>query len=90
MSGDLSAILQGRGEIPTEILPFDAASDVDMEQQRIDAVFRIQDSLRNNKAGEAVALFRSAREVWPDREEFGRPEISPGRRIYGSERDIFY
>jgi len=36
VSGDLSAILQGRGEIPEGILPFDAASEVDIEQQRLD------------------------------------------------------
>ncbi len=34
VSGDLSAIFQGRGELPTDVAPFDAASEVDVEQQR--------------------------------------------------------
>ena len=34
VSGELSAIFQGRGEIPDNVAPFDAASDVDVDQQR--------------------------------------------------------
>lgn len=34
VGGDLSAIVQGRGEIPTDVTPFDAASEVDVDQQR--------------------------------------------------------
>lgn len=34
VSGELSAFLQGRSAIPVEVLPFDAASSTDVEQQR--------------------------------------------------------
>jgi len=37
---------------------------------------RIQDSLRSSRVGDAVALFRAARDVWPEREEFGTTDIS--------------
>ena len=34
VSGELSAIFQGRAEIPADVAPFDAASEVDVDQQR--------------------------------------------------------
>ena len=34
VSGELSAIFQGRGEVPTDVTPFDAASEVEVDQQR--------------------------------------------------------
>ena len=35
ISSDLSAIFQGRGpSLPTDITPFDAASDVEIDQQK--------------------------------------------------------
>ena len=34
VSGELSALFQGRGELPTDVSPFDAASEVDVDQQR--------------------------------------------------------
>ncbi|KAL3836515.1 hypothetical protein ACJMK2_021941 [Sinanodonta woodiana] len=77
VSSDLSAIFQGRTEVPQNVSPFDAASEVDINEQRVDAMIRIQDMLREKKPGEAVALFRAAREVWPERNEFGTPDISP-------------
>ncbi|KAK3595063.1 hypothetical protein CHS0354_043159 [Potamilus streckersoni] len=77
VSSELSAIFQGRAEIPQNVSPFDAASEVDINEQRVDAMIRIQDMLREKKPGEAVALFRAAREVWPERNEFGTPDISP-------------
>ena len=36
MSGDLSAIFQGRGTIPEDVVPFDAASEMEEAQQRFD------------------------------------------------------
>ncbi|KAK6175117.1 hypothetical protein SNE40_013642 [Patella caerulea] len=77
ISGQLSEIVQNRQEIPTDITPFDAASEVDVDQQRADTMIRIQDTLREKKTGEAVALFRAAREVWPERDEFGAVDVSP-------------
>ena len=34
VSGDLSSIFQGRGEIPQDATPFDALSQIDEDQQR--------------------------------------------------------
>ena len=34
VSTDLSAIFQGRGDLPDDVTPFDAASEVDIQQQR--------------------------------------------------------
>ncbi len=34
LSSDLSAIFQGRGDVPADVAPFDAASEVDVDQQR--------------------------------------------------------
>ncbi|KAH3702538.1 hypothetical protein DPMN_077562, partial [Dreissena polymorpha] len=77
ISSDLSAIFQGRAEVPEGVTPFDAVSEVDVDQQRVDAMIRIQDAMRGRQPGEAVALFRAAREVWPERNEFGSADISP-------------
>ncbi|XP_053408285.1 protein timeless homolog isoform X2 [Mercenaria mercenaria] len=77
ISSELSAIFQGRSDIPDDVAPFDAASEIDVDQQRVDAMIRIQDCMREKKAGEAVAIFRAAREVWPDRNEFGSADIAP-------------
>ncbi|CAH1773613.1 unnamed protein product [Owenia fusiformis] len=77
VSSDLSAIFQGRGNIPEDVTPFDAASEEDIDQQRMDAMMRVQESLRENRPGEAIALFRAAREVWPENDEFGSADMSP-------------
>ena len=34
IAGELSAIFQGRADIPADVAPFDAASEVDVDQQR--------------------------------------------------------
>ncbi|XP_064594960.1 protein timeless homolog [Liolophura sinensis] len=89
VSSDLSALIQGRAEVPTDVTPFDAASEVEIDQQRADAMVRIQGSLRRREAGQALALFRSAREVWPDRGEFGTTNISPEEEFMAL-REIFF
>ncbi|XP_048237661.1 protein timeless homolog isoform X2 [Haliotis rufescens] len=76
ISSQLSSIFQGRDEVP-DVAPFDAASEVEVDQQRVDAMCRIQDSMRNRSPGEAIAIFRAAREVWPERDEFGTQNMPP-------------
>lgn len=34
ISSELSAIFQGRSDIPEDVTPFDAASEIDVDQQR--------------------------------------------------------
>ncbi|KAI0224465.1 hypothetical protein LSAT2_024533 [Lamellibrachia satsuma] len=56
---------------------------------RVNAMRQIQDGLRSNRPGEAVALLRAAREVWPEREEFGSADISPEEEFMAL-REICY
>ncbi|XP_072020658.1 protein timeless homolog [Amphiura filiformis] len=77
VTSDLSAMLQGREDIPENVVPFDAASEQPVEEQRADAMVRIQRGLHNGQAGDAIALLRAAREVWPDGDIFGASDVSP-------------
>lgn len=76
VSSEVSSVLSGESEMSEGVLPFDAASEVDIDQQRADTMVRIQTCLRSKNAAEAVALLRAAREVWPDNNEFGSAEMS--------------
>ncbi|XP_071489964.1 protein timeless homolog [Diadema antillarum] len=77
LASELSAMLQEREDIPENVSPFDAASEVPMEEQRTEAMVKIQQSLRAGRAGEALALFRASREVWPEGDVFGASDIEP-------------
>ena len=72
VSSRISAILQGHldSSLP-EVVPFDAASDVPIDEQKVLCMRRIQGALKTSKAEEAVALTRAAREVWTEGEPFG-------------------
>uniref|UniRef100_A0A8C0XAH1 Protein timeless n=1 Tax=Castor canadensis TaxID=51338 RepID=A0A8C0XAH1_CASCN len=59
------------------MVPFDAASEVPVEEQQAEAMVRIQDCLLASQAPQALALLRSAREVWPEGDVFGSTDISP-------------
>ncbi|XP_004861350.1 protein timeless homolog [Heterocephalus glaber] len=59
------------------MVPFDAASEMPIEEQRVEAMVRIQDCLLAGQALQALTLLRSAREVWPEGAVFGFPDISP-------------
>jgi len=90
ISSRLSAILQGRGEeLPTDIMPFDAASDVSMEDQKVAAMRNIQKSLRNKDPASAVALMRAAREVWPDGDNFGEAGAEPEEEFMALREVLF-
>lgn len=45
------------------IVPFDATSDTPLEEQRTDAMVRVQDALLIRLGPEALALLRAARSV---------------------------
>ncbi|XP_039749472.1 protein timeless homolog [Pararge aegeria] len=51
--------------------PFDAASDVPIDQQKEDCMKKIQQRMRDHKYEDAVGTFRAAREVWPEEGIFG-------------------
>ncbi|XP_007953322.1 protein timeless homolog [Orycteropus afer afer] len=63
------------------VVPFDAASEVPVEEQRAEAMVRIQDCLLAGQAPQALSLLRSAREVWPEGDVFGCQDISPEEEI---------
>ncbi|XP_010642972.1 protein timeless homolog [Fukomys damarensis] len=63
------------------MVPFDAASEMPVEEQRVEAMVRIQDHLLAGQPLQALTLLRSAREVWPEGDVFGFPDISPEEEL---------
>ncbi|XP_075757982.1 protein timeless homolog isoform X2 [Pelodiscus sinensis] len=72
----LDTCAQGAEPLPEDAVPFDAASETPVEEQRAEAMVRIQDSLLDRRAPAALALLRSAREVWPEGDVFGSPQAA--------------
>ncbi|KAG8585699.1 hypothetical protein GDO81_005117 [Engystomops pustulosus] len=81
LSEKLSSCAMGSESLPDEIVPFDAASEIPVEDQRTEALARIQNGLLSGQAGEALVLLRSAREVWPEGDVFGSPESNPEEEV---------
>ncbi|XP_070790971.1 protein timeless homolog [Pituophis catenifer annectens] len=69
--------IKGFESSPDDVIPFDAASEVPLEEQRAEAMTRIQVSLLTGQAPEALSLLRSAREVWPEGDVFGSSTVDP-------------
>ncbi|CAG7818750.1 unnamed protein product [Allacma fusca] len=68
ISGEVSVAVLST-ESPDEsvnVIPFDAASDLTIDEQKPKVMERIATLLHMNKHVEAVTLLRNAREVWPD------------------------
>ncbi|XP_019369884.1 PREDICTED: protein timeless homolog isoform X2 [Gavialis gangeticus] len=64
-------------ELPEEVpVPFDAAAETPVEEQRAQALARIQTGLVAGDAPHALALLRASREVWPEGDVFGVPDAS--------------
>lgn len=53
--------LQLSESLTGSIVPFDAASEIPLEEQRIEAMVRVQDALLAHTGPEALALLRAAR-----------------------------
>lgn len=47
--------------LPEDVVPFDAASETPVEEQRAEALLRIQECLRDSRVPQALRLLRSAR-----------------------------
>uniref|UniRef100_A0A8D0GH46 Timeless circadian regulator n=1 Tax=Sphenodon punctatus TaxID=8508 RepID=A0A8D0GH46_SPHPU len=75
LAEQLKACSSGAEPLAEDVVPFDAASEVPVEEQRAEAVGRIQDSLLAGQAPRALALLRSAREVWPEGDSFGPSDV---------------
>ncbi|XP_053603776.1 protein timeless homolog [Plodia interpunctella] len=61
--------------------PFDAASDVPIDQQKEDCMKNIQKLMRGYKFEDAVGMFRAAREVWPEEGIFGVSGIAEDEEL---------
>lgn len=57
-----------------DLLPFDAASEMPIEEQKFSAMAKTRELLRDEKYSECIALVRAAREVWPD-DVFGTDDM---------------
>ncbi|GIY76214.1 protein timeless homolog [Caerostris darwini] len=75
IASDLSAAVQGRRIIPSDTTPFDGASELTFEEQKVDAVYKIREALTSKETEQAVGLLRSARELWPEGDSFGAADI---------------
>ncbi|XP_014813379.1 PREDICTED: protein timeless homolog [Calidris pugnax] len=73
----LQACLQGEVPLPEDVVPFDAALETPVEEQRAEALLRIQGCLRDARAPQALQLLRSARDVWPEGDVFGAADAGP-------------
>ncbi|EMP31035.1 Protein timeless like protein [Chelonia mydas] len=60
LAEQLGACAQGAEPLPEDVVPFDAASETPVEEQRAEAMVRIQDSLLGHQAPAALTLLRSA------------------------------
>ncbi|XP_019854658.1 PREDICTED: protein timeless homolog [Amphimedon queenslandica] len=68
--------------------PFDGASDIPIEEQKIEVMKNIHEDLKTQNISEAVLLMKAAREVWPD-DVFGSNTVSPSSEI-SVLREIFF
>ncbi|XP_038867772.1 protein timeless homolog [Salvelinus namaycush] len=79
---ELRAISFQLSEALTEgAVPFDAASEIPLEEQRTEAMVRVQDALLNRWGPEALGLLRAAREVWPEGDVFGSADVEPEEEL---------
>ncbi|XP_040890183.1 protein timeless homolog [Toxotes jaculatrix] len=63
------------------IVPFDATSETPLEDQRTEAMVRVQDALLARLGPEALGLLRAAREVWPEGDVFGSADVEPEEEL---------
>uniref|UniRef100_A0A3Q1CLM3 Timeless circadian clock n=1 Tax=Amphiprion ocellaris TaxID=80972 RepID=A0A3Q1CLM3_AMPOC len=74
--------LKALSESLTEsIVPFDATSETPLEEQRTEAMVRVQDALLARLGPEALGLLRAARSVWPEGDVFGSADVEPEEEL---------
>ncbi|KAM3935169.1 protein timeless homolog [Leptodactylus fuscus] len=89
ISEKLNSCAMGSESLPEEIVPFDAASEIPVEEQRTEALVRIQNGLLSGQPEESLVLLRSAREVWPEGDVFGSSESTPQEEVELLRQIIF-
>ncbi|KAG7477422.1 hypothetical protein MATL_G00069500 [Megalops atlanticus] len=70
-------------------VPFDAASETPPEEQRAEAMVRVQDALLARRGPEALGLLRAAREVWPEGDVFGSADVEPEEELQLLKQILF-
>ncbi|XP_040014377.1 protein timeless homolog [Xiphias gladius] len=73
--------LQLSESLTESIVPFDATSETPLEEQRTEAMVRVQDALLTRLGPEALGLLRAAREVWPEGDVFGSADVEPEEEL---------
>ncbi|XP_061076992.1 protein timeless homolog isoform X1 [Conger conger] len=71
------------------VVPFDATSDTPLEEQRTEAMVRLQDALLARLGPEALGLLRAAREVWPEGDVFGSADVEPEEELQLLKQILF-
>ncbi|KAI7789810.1 protein timeless-like protein, partial [Triplophysa rosa] len=90
VSEELRASVFQLSEILSEgSVPFDAAADTPVHEQRTEALIRIQDCLISRSGPEALSLLRAARSVWPEGDTFGSVEVGPEEELALLKRILF-
>lgn len=84
---ELSAVMQSN-QIPV-VIPFDATLDTPIDEQKSDAMKKIQIFLHRKQLEESIGLFRSARDVWPENDCFGSANM-PVEEEFLALREIFF
>ena len=79
VASSVSVVLSNPINIPEENhpIPFDAALEKSIDDQKGDCMVRIHKCLRDNEFERAILLLRAARTVWTDENCFGTAEILP-------------
>ncbi|XP_067287598.1 protein timeless homolog [Pseudorasbora parva] len=62
-------------------VPFDAASETPVNEQRTETLVKIQDCIMSRSGPEALSLLRAARAVWPEGDTFGSVEVEPEEEL---------
>lgn len=78
-ASNLSVVLSNPINVPEEEhpIPFDAALEKSVDDQKGDCMVRIHKCLRDNEYERAILLLRAARTVWTDENCFGMADILP-------------
>ncbi|KAL6268795.1 hypothetical protein P5V15_001919, partial [Pogonomyrmex californicus] len=84
---ELSAVM--RDAVIPVVVPFDATLDTPIDDQKADAMKRIQKLMRQRNLEQALGLLRAAREIWPENDCFGKADMLPEEEFLAL-REIFF
>ncbi|KAM0735754.1 Protein timeless-like protein [Formica fusca] len=87
ISPELSAVM--RDAVIPEVIPFDATLDTPIDDQKSDAMKKIQKLMRQKNLEQALGLLRAAREIWSENDCFGRADMPPEEEFLAL-REIFF